>query len=406
MTYIVEGGLGRDSAYHDAFDRLRVSQPVGLFDSQHQYDASLLFWVEKTTGTASSAHDPTNASVDLTVGTAANDEIIRQTRQYHRYQPGKSQLVLMTFDLGTLAGNHLRARIGYFDTNNGIFLQQYNGTTSIVQRNNTSDANAIPQSSWNIDAFNGTGPSGITLDMTKAQILVMDLEWLGVGRVRVGFVVDGIIYYAHQFLHSNRNAGVYMETANLPIRVEFTNVGSGTGDTISQICASVISEGGFELERGIPFSVSTGITAQSVGTTRYPVMSVRPKTSFNSIENRGTILPFEFDALVASQDVLVELVYNGSLTNASFASVDTSSITEYDVAATAISGGQVIASKFVAAGGVGAGRPAGTSGGNLLARLPLTLDVDGANPIPLSVCATAFTSTANVSVALLWQEYR
>lgn len=409
MTYIVEGGLGRDTAYHDAFARLRVSQPIGLFDSQHQYDASPLFWYETTSGTASSTHDSANSAVNMTVDVTAADEIVRQSKAYHRYQPGKSQLVMLTFDAGSLA-NHVRFRIGYFDASNGIFIQQYNGTTTLVVRKGTSDTNAVVQTSWNIDAFNGSGPSGITLDMTKAQILLIDLEWLAVGRVRVGFVIDGQVYYAHEFTHANTGTATYMATANLPIRAELTNVDGGDGGaaarTIKQICCTVISEGGFELERGTPFVASTGITWQGVGATRYPVMSIRPKATFNSIVNRGAILPFSFSALAKTNSVLLEVVYNGSLTNASFGSVDTNSITEYDVAATAITGGQVVAAAFAPASGVGAGASPGTAGENLTGRLPLTLDIAGANPIPLTLCATSVSASASVVMSLSWQEFR
>ena len=385
-----------DGANLDAFQRLRVSDPVTLFDYQSEYDEGSLLWGATTSGTASQTHDAANSSVNLTTGTTAADSIIRQTLQYHRYQPGKSQLVLSPFDLQGMETNN-RARIGYFDDDNGVFLEEYNGTTSFVIRNGASDT-AVAQASWNLDTY----PA---LDLAKAQILVIDLEWLGVGRVRIGFVHEGQITYCHEFMHDNTGSGVYMRTANLPLRYELTNVDGGTADIIKAICASVISEGGFESDRGIPFCSSNGTTTIGV-TTRRPILSIRPKATFNSITNRGEIIITGINALAETNNAYLEIVYNGSLTGANFASVNADSITESDVAATAISGGIVVNALYVPAASQGNQQSPGSNQLGLLSRLPLTLDKAGANPINLSVVATSFSATSNVTSSLYWQELR
>jgi hypothetical protein len=391
-----------DTRNLDAFDRVRSSTPTTLFDTQFQYGLQPLLWESVTVGTGTVDHFPNESSVRLRVS-ASGDKVIRQSHRYFRYQPGKSQAVAMTGILGAIKAN-TRQRLGYFDDANGIFFEQDGANLRVVQRSSASGApvdTAINQTSWNLDKFNGTGPSGITIDTSKAQIFWIDLQWLGVGRVRLGFVVNGVLTYCHQFLNANSLVSVYMTTANLPVRYELEQTGFTSGTNLIQICQSVISEGGFEIDRGLPFSAGNGITSISV-TTRRPIASIRPKTTFNSITNRGLIIPIEAIAVATSGNALIEVVYNGTLTGASFASVDANSLTESDVAATAISGGIVIASFFASSAPVGAQAQAETS---LLDKLQvITLDFSGTVPDRLTIVATAFTGTVAVNGAFNWKE--
>ena len=385
----------------DAFGRLRVSDPQTIFDYQAQYDAGPLLWEDDLTGSGTAAHSANGAAVSLTVTTASGDKVTRQTRQYHRYQPGKSQLVFCTFVMGAGQAN-TDQRVGYFDDNDGIFLELTGTTLQIVRRTSTSGSpvdNAVTQANWNINTLS-------SLDITKSQIFVIDLEWLGVGSVRCGFVIDGQIIYVHQFKNANNLASVYMKTANLPVRFEIENTDTAAaGLTLSAICCSVISEGGFEESRGIPFSVSSGGTTVGVTTTaRTPIVSIRPKATFNSIVNRGAILPFNVSGYASSVGALFEVIYGGALTGASFASVDTNSITEVDTSASAITGGQVVYSFFVAAGG----QVSNSTTNSIISRLPLVLDKAGANPKNLSLVATRIggSGTSSCAGALFWQELR
>lgn len=380
----------------DAFDRLRTSDPVTVFDSQQQYDNSPLLWEESLTGSATAAHNAATAAVNCTVTTTSGDKVIRQTRQYHRYQPGKSHTIMMTFVLSDTEAN-LDQRVGYFDADNGIFLEVSGSTVSVVRRTKTSGSvvnNKVAQADWNADKFHN-------LDLTKAQIFYVSLEWLGVGLVECGFVIAGKFRPVHVFKNANALSTVYMVTANLPVRYEIEATGTlSQSRTLKAMCATVISEGGFESERGYPFAAGNGTSTIAV-TTRRPVFSIRPKDTFNSIVNRGQIGP-QTVSVYTDATALIEVVYNGSLTSASFASAGTSSITEKDVAASAISNGIVIDQFIVPASQQSKGNASAIIG----TRLPLTLDIAGANPITLSVVATSFSGTANVSAAMEWLEYR
>lgn len=391
-----------DTRNLDAFDRVRSSTPTTLFDTQFQYGLQPLLWETVATATGTAAHLPAESSVRLRVA-AVGDKIIRQSHRYFRYQPGKSQAVVLTGVMGAIKAD-TRQRLGYFDDANGLFFEQNGTALRVVQRSSASGApvdTAISQASWNLDKLNGTGPSQVTLDTSKAQIFWIDLQWLGVGRVRMGFVINGVLVYCHQFLNANALTSVYMTTANLPVRYELEMTGATTQTDLIQICQSVISEGGFEIERGLPFAAANGITAISVSTRR-PILSIRPKTTFNSITNRGLIIPSDVIATTGTGTVFIEVVYNGTLTGASFASVDTNSLTESDVAATTIAGGTIIAAFYAS------GAPTGTrtqATASLLDKLQaITLNFDGTVPDTLSVVCTAFTGSVTVNAALNWKE--
>jgi hypothetical protein len=389
-----------DGANLDAFSRLRVSNPAGLFDSQFQYGLLPLVWQSELTGAGTATHLPNEASVRLRCGTASGDKVVRQTWRYFRYQPGKSQMILLTGVMGAIKAN-VRQRIGYFDAQNGIFFEQDGSNLKAVRRTYVSGSavdNAVNQASWNIDVMDGTGVSGITLDMSKTQIFFFDVEWLGVGRVRCGFVIDGRIYYVHEFLNTNVLATVYMTTANLPCRYEIENTGVAASNTdLLQICGAVASEGGTDHESGVPRSAGNGTTTISV-TTRRPILSIRPAATVGGLTNRGGIILERVEALATLKDAYVEIVYGGTLTGASFATAGSESIAEYDVAASAIASGYVIAAGYVS------GQSGVDYGVDLHSRLPLTLDINGANPKNLSVVATAIGGTSTVAAAVNWVE--
>lgn len=269
----------------DAFGRQRVSDPHTLFDSKQVFDAQTLFWddAETSGGGTGTSHSANRASSTLSVTADTAGQRVRQTYRRFNYESGKSQLVLMTFVLGDAAEGITR-RVGTFDANNGLFLEQDVNGIGVARRSYVTGAavdTLVRQSSWNLDKLDGTGESGVTLDMTKTQILVIDYEWLGVGRVRFGFNVDGVTYYCHEFLNANNLTSVYMSTPNLPLRYELTNDGTGGAATLECICASVMSEGGTN-GTGKTVYISNGGTHVdcNVADTVYALVGIKLKAAY------------------------------------------------------------------------------------------------------------------------------
>lgn len=237
-----------DGLSFDAFLRLRVSDPETLFDSKLVFDGQPLLWddAEVSGSGTSSAHNTNQASMSLSVGNLTAGMRVRQTWRRMEYQPGKSQLIYYTGVLGNPTTG-ITARIGSFYEDNGVFFECNPTTLAIGVRTKTSGAavdTTVAQSAWNVDKMDGTGPSGITLDFTKTQIFVIDFEWLGVGSVRYGMVVNGKYYGVHQTNNANILTMVYMSTPTLPVRYEIANDGTGPAASLVQICSTVISEGG------------------------------------------------------------------------------------------------------------------------------------------------------------------
>lgn len=329
-----------DGTNTDAFGRIRVSQPYTLFDSQSRYSADNQFDTA-TTGTGSSTFNANQSSVSMAVTGGGVGSVVRQTYRVFPYQPGKGLLVLATFQMDNGTSANLNQKIGYFNTDNGVFFQRTAGINSFVLRTNTSgtpsDARAVAQSAWNGDKLDGTGASGLTLDLSHPQILWMDFEWLGVGSVRCGFIINGEYVVCHTFNTANvYGTTVYMTTAILPVRYEITTTTAAVAATLVQICSSVVSEGGFE-QTSIDHAArrTTVFTNIDTAATFYPIVSIRlasGRTGSVVLPNRQQFLP------LTSQNYEVALLKNPTLTGATWAAtVPSDSNVEYDVAATAIS---------------------------------------------------------------------
>jgi hypothetical protein len=283
-----------DTPAIDAFARLRVSQNFTVFDSKQLHDKQPLFWDEELGGSATSTHVSVDAATKLAVTASASDYVIRQTKQRFNYQPGKSQLIFMTFYSPQNVG--VTNRIGSFDgtgtnnltPNNGVFLEVDGVVSWNICKNGVIEETAT-QDNWNVDKLDGTGSSGIELNCEATQIMVLDYEWLGVGRVRVGFVIDGIIHYCHYFNHANDPAftAVYMSSPNLPLRYSIESDGTSSGN-LDHICSTVISEGGIE-KTGVLRAVDMGgtTTGNLSAATDYAIIGIRLKTAYNDV----TVIP-------------------------------------------------------------------------------------------------------------------
>ena len=336
----------------DAFGRLRTSNPMTLFDSNHRFRDNGL-WNASTTGTASATFNANQGLVDLTVDNNINSEIVRETTKVFSYQPGKSLLVMNTFVMEP-AKTGLRQRIGYYGASNGIYLELDNSVLNLVKRTSISgslEEIRVEQSSWNGDKLNGSGVSGLTLDISKAQILWMDLEWLGVGSVRMGFIINGNFILCHTFHHANTITSTYITTASLPLRYEIKNTAATSGSsTLKQICSTVISEGGYEL-RGLQQAIGIPITTPRTLTTAgtfYPIVSLRLKTSPDFLD--GIVILTALSIMpIATGAYNWQIRVSGTTVGGSWVSAADDSAVNYNITGASYSGGRILASGFFSA---------------------------------------------------------
>jgi hypothetical protein len=274
-----------DSVSVDAFGRWRVSNPTTIFDSKQIFDNLPLFWDEELESGAgiTSAWSKDTASTVITSTANTAGVFTRQTFMRFNYQPGKSQLIMMSGILAKSGGGAgAQCRFGVFDDENGMFFAGIFNVPNVVRRTNVSGTpvdNEVPQSSWNVDKMDGTGPSGVTVDFSKVQTFCTDYQWSS-GRVRMCLVIDGTGLVVHEFLSANTLDAAFMSTPNLPLRIQMVTTSDSPESSMETIDSTVISEGGTNQLGSLRY-VSTGGT-HLVATTEniiYAVLGFRLKST-------------------------------------------------------------------------------------------------------------------------------
>lgn len=409
MNYLGNNISFGDSPSLDAFGRLRISNPLTLFASQFTYNLNPLLFEQITNGTgATITHDTTNRCALMTFSsTPTGGKSYMQSFEYIPYQPSKSQTVFVTFNFKEGVSNVLKFA-GLSDGVNG-FEFQLNGTTKqfkIYSGTSLGDE-TVTQSNWNIDKLDGTTASGINLDITKTQILVFDFQALYVGRVRMGFDIDGQIVYAHEFKHSNLALYPYIQTANLPVRCGMTCTGT-VSTTMNFVCCAVVSEGGAEDVNSFGYSFQQESGAINIGTTPTHILSLRPRTTFNSITNRIRVAYIDVEIFNnGNQPVIWQLLVGQAITGTTtFNNVNTTySSVEYNILGT-ISG----APSIVIDGGYApsSGSTKTAVNNSISSRYPITLDAAGAHRSlgTLTLVATSISGTQSCYGAVKFREIR
>jgi len=363
MTYLYNDLVGFKGNVVDAFNRLKVSNPFTLFDSQQRYVLSDKWdYVGLSGGTYS--FNSTESTVSLTAGTTNGSKMYVETKRVFPYQPGKSLTIVNSFAMAQPKSG-LCQRAGYFGITggvtsgtpyNGVYLQQDGLTLSICLASaSLGTTQTITQSNWNADKFDGTGDSGVTLDVTKGNIFWLDVEWLGVGDVRTGFYIDGKPVVAHTFYNTNKNSTTYMTTACLPLRYEIQNTAGQTGSsTMKQICSTVLSEGGYEgfsRRYNVTHSGTTPHTLTTAG-TQYPLVAIR-------------LAPDRLDSIIVPSNISVaiepgtnnkplvvqyRILLNPTLTGNTWATHFNGNV-QYNVTATGVTGGTDIIGGYISSSG-------------------------------------------------------
>ena len=407
----------------DAFGRLRVSETHTLADYSHIYGEEVEL-LTSTSGSGTKTLRANEASVRLTVGTGNGDYVVHQSRMHHHYMPGKSQLALMSFVFGAARVNTVK-RVGLFGEEDGVYFQQAgDGTLQFVKRTSISgsvvDETPIPQSSWNVDKCDGTGASEFDLEVLNTQLFFCDYQWLGVGRLRVGFVHDGEFIVAHEFEHSNNLATVYWRNPNLPIRCEIRNTGVAVGSAyMDQICSTVMSEGGY-IESGVNYSsyAENILLTKGAPATAKCLLAIKLKDTYQSFPNRSIVRLTDLNILSDGASIVYELwrlpSASTNITGGTWVSANTDSVVQYNVTVGTsfnTTGGELFTSGFVAAN-----NPSGkqASGGNSIAdpvkakRAYLSQNIGSTDSNVFALVARNLSSTAdtNAYASTQWRETR
>lgn len=368
------------SNLYDAFGRLRTSRPFTLFDATHvgrlntdafDYSGSFLYDVSSST---------------VRLDSSNGDTAIAQSKQIIPYQPGKSLLCMLTFAMSD--SNTSIERVGYFSADHGVFLEKNYGTYKFVIRDGSANDTSVSQTSWSERQLN----SGSTvLDLTKAQIYWNDIEWLGVGNVRNGFIIDGKFIECHKFEHANSTSSTYMQSAMLPIRYEITEYGTET-KSLTQICSTVESEGGYEL-RSIPRSIKNGAT--TAVTTEQSILAVRLGPDY--VMDKVVIMSYANIIAMssASRSVSYRVVHNPNVPSGTTWRDVSNSVMQF-TEATDISRGTDVRSGFIEA-------RSNVELDSSDLNLQVGRNIDGTSEV-VAILVEKVTGSPNVATALGWYE--
>ena len=394
----------------DAFGRQRTSSPLTLFDSSHRYRDNNL-WSSLVVGTGSTVGFVTaQGLVNLTVGVGSTASIIRETTKVFSYQPGKSLQVMNTFVMNT-AKTNLRQRVGYYGADNGMYLELDGNNLYFVERTfvpGITTETRVAQANWNIDTMLGAGhlnPSGVTLDISKAQIMWMDIEWLGLGTVRLGFVVDGKFIHCHSFHHANLINTTYITTASLPLRYEIANTGITTSaSTLKQVCSTVISEGGYEL-RGLQQAVGTPVQTPvdlTTAGTYYTVLSIRLKTTPNRLDAIVILTALSILGITNNATYNWQVRATGTSVGGTWVDAGGDSAVEYKIDGGTYTGGRILASGYVY------GSNQGSTPVDILKealfKFQLERDALTGTPYELSIVCASDANGADIHASMDWEE--
>lgn len=287
MSYIYNNEIKyADSQNLDAFGRLRTSNVTSLLEYKHTFDKLPLVINEVTAGTCTSIYDDVNSQVAMTTS-ANNSYVIRQGKSRGIYQPGKGQLFeasLSRFDLQT----NVIKRVGYYTTStsapytsivDGFFLES-NGQTGIISFQIWQSGTTILSStttSWLTTDYNVNN-----IDWSKTQLMSTDFQWLGVGRLRFGLVIDGLVKTFVTNSGTNNLSNVYMKAPNQPIRYEIRQVGVGSG-VFNMICSQISLEGSINaLQRSLGLVQFATVQATTAG-VKYPLIGYRLNQGYEGV---------------------------------------------------------------------------------------------------------------------------
>lgn len=344
---------------HTSKDRLRVSDYETVFFNTFQYNKESDVWDESTANGGTAVHDPSVSGVDMYVTNTLGSEVIRQTRQVMRYIPGRQSETSFAIRL-TPPTAGIRRRFGMFTETDGFYFEDGgDGDYYCVIRSSVSGSvveNRVGRANWNGDKLDGNGPSGFTANPAAQQIIYFEYEWYGAGAVEIKFIINNHPHTIHTFFSANILETVWCKTPFLPIRCEITNTtgGQAAGNYhLYQGSNSCISDGN-QGKLGIAESISSPITGRSLGnttTTFFPVLSIR----IDPVNLSAIVLPSSFQAATLDNtSIFYRLIRNATLTNPSWVNSNPGiGFVEYDISATALTGGTIIDTGYIASGNQG-----------------------------------------------------
>jgi hypothetical protein len=283
----------------DVIGRLKVSLHQNVYEADFEYGAQPLRWGSLVANGGTVAHVPGSGGVRMRVPTTSGAVAIRQSRPYHRYQPGKTMFMASAIVLGPAQSGNVQ-RVGFFDDSNGVFFEDAgptplnpSGMVVVVRSDVTGQVvdTRIPSNQWSCDRALRE-----TINWNAIQMIFIEYAWYGAGMCRWGVFVDGEPRILHQIGFGNSPGQLvpWSRTGNLPVRYEQRNTATiAAQNDMFHYGVSVLVEGRIDDQRGFTYAYgnpqSAPRRAVSAGANRFPILSYRGRPVGTVVaSNNGT----------------------------------------------------------------------------------------------------------------------
>jgi len=317
------GYVLQDPRVRDTNGRQKMSVHQNIYDADFEYGTQPLRWENFTYSTANTAtivQQPGLGGVQMQISTVG-DITIRQSRPYHRYQPGKSLYIASNVNFGGPQSGQVQ-RVGIFDDGNGIFFEQGAPSTTnpsgmfvVIRSDSQSPTGGVPvDSRISYENWNGDPSIKNTLNWNNVQMLWLEYSWYGAGCLRWGVLINGEPYILHQYgagNGTNQALGTaqilpWSRTGNLPVRYEQRNTSSSTPTVFKHFGVSVLVEGTTDRQRGFTYSyglpLASPVVTVAANAVRYPLLSFRMRAMGQSsyTQANGAVTTSTTTSLVAA----------------------------------------------------------------------------------------------------------
>lgn len=318
-------------------------QPVVVWSFLQNY---LNTRIITSTFTGSGSLTLANSEATIKTGAATSSSAQVQSKRLLRYVSGVGARWKGAgfFSTGKAGSTQM---LGIGNTEDG-FMFGYNGTQFGVNRRINSVDNWTPQSSWNVDKFDGTGISGQILDTTKGNIYGISYQWLGYGRIRF-FIQNSLTGHeelVHSINFSNTSVTPSVNTPSLPLLAKVLNTTNNTNVQMTVGSAAGFIEGEFSAGTDISWGAEGSKTNI---TTETSILTIRNNLTFNGLSSHAMvkITGLSSHAMgTGANPYTVRLKLNSTLGGVpSFTNINANSHVSFDTAGTTVTGGALLFSR-------------------------------------------------------------
>lgn len=351
----------------DAFGKLRTSGAtlLGEYTFANSYLPEKFSTAQSHMGSTIGWDSNARAAL-LTLDGNAGSLVAHTTNTYHHYFPGSSHLFMATLALGDTGKQGLGRSWGLFDFQNGLHFVHKDGKLGVVIKKDVTGSTqdlyfwqdpGVGEAGWNGDPLDGTGDSGMDIDVTKDNLYWIDVQWLGAGRARFGVYYNGQRVVVHEYYHGNTSPYPLTATASLPACFAQRNI-TATGSTSEMrvYCCAVWTETNIEPQNyGEPAQRSLDKIIPADNDVYQYIGTMAPIEKYsNGRVNRSIYYPtnlqvMAFDTVTGNPvKVEVEVKVFSVLSDLNFQPINNINYTvEYDTAGTYYGGGIAIYKAFV-----------------------------------------------------------